>query len=66
MKTWEENYIYKEDVKRDLRDNALDQITSIAHGIGNAEEKVNRIIGVVDLLGFVERKMKGDAGDDAT
>lgn len=66
MKTWEENYIYKEDVKRDLRDNALDQITSIAHDIGNAEEKVNRIIGVVDLLSFVERKMKGDAEDDAT
>lgn len=67
METWRDNYYNMEDITRDLRDNALDQIATIAHGIGNdAEEKVNRIIGVIDLLSFVERKMKGDAVDDAT
>lgn len=66
METWEGNYIYKEDAKRYLRDNALDQIASIALDVGHAEEKINRIIGVLELLSLVTQKMKEGAGDAAT
>ena len=70
MKTWKDNYFSKEDVMRELRDTALDEITAILYDGDCAETddaaKIQRINGVLGFLCCVEEAMRdGGRTDDA-